>query len=87
MALRAKPKLKEQIQTVWFAGDPRFIGLIAAPAHSGSEPRRLHVLEQWTALQNGRTFADWGATPDDIERGRRVGVSPATLPPRVGEGL
>ncbi|AVH58460.1 hypothetical protein C4B68_24810 [Streptomyces dengpaensis] len=87
MAPRAKPHLKEQIQTVWFAGDPRFIGLIAASARSGSAPRRLHALEQWTALQDGQTFADWAATPDDIERGRRVGIFPGTPPPRVGGGL
>lgn len=77
MAPRAKPVLKAQIDVIWFAGDPRFIGLIAAPARSGKAPRRLHVLRQQTGVGEGRRFADWGATTEDIERGRRVGIYPA----------
>ncbi|AWW39315.1 MULTISPECIES: hypothetical protein [Streptomyces] len=80
MAPRAGARLKQEIETVWFAGDPRLVGLIAAPARSGSGPRRLHVLEQWMPAGNGRILTDWGVTPDDIERGRRVGVSPAPAP-------
>ncbi|MER6725109.1 MULTISPECIES: hypothetical protein [Streptomyces] len=76
MAPRAKPHLKAQIETLWFAGDPRFIGLVAAPARRGTAPRRLHVLEQRMHVRSGWRFADWGATPDDIERGRRAGVRP-----------
>ncbi|MCC8452283.1 MULTISPECIES: hypothetical protein [Streptomyces] len=76
MAPRAKPHLKSAIDTLWFAGDPRFIGLVAAPARRGSAPRRLHVLEQRIGMRSGWRFADWGATPDDIERGRRAGVRP-----------
>lgn len=76
MAPRAKPRLKADIETVWFAGDPRFIGLVAAPNRRGTAPRRLHVVEQRIDVQSGWSFADWGATPYDIERGRRVGVYP-----------
>ncbi|MDQ0385608.1 hypothetical protein J2S54_002428 [Streptomyces sp. DSM 42143] len=76
MAPRAKPGLKADIETLWFAGDPRFIGLVAAPTRRGTAPRRLHVLEQRMHMRSGWRFADWGATPDDIERGRRAGVHP-----------
>ncbi|MEU9522543.1 hypothetical protein [Streptomyces sp. NPDC048224] len=76
MAPRAKQRLKDDIDTIWFAGDPRFIGLVAAPTRKGTAPRRLHVVEQRVDAQSGWRFADWGATPDDIERGRRAGVYP-----------
>lgn len=78
MAPRAKPELKAQIEVVWFAGDPRFAGLIAASTPRGEAPRRMHVLRQQMSTDGGhRTFAEWGATPEDIERGRRVGIRPA----------
>lgn len=77
LAPRAKPELKAQVEAVWFAGDPRFIGLIAAPTPDGKAPRRLHILQQQSRLEGARSFADWGATPEDIERGRRVGIHPA----------
>jgi hypothetical protein len=77
MAPRAKPRLKSQIEVVWFAGDPRFIGLVAAPTGTGNAPRRLHLMEQRTDVQSGQRFADWGATAEDIDRGRRAGVYPA----------
>ncbi|MFI1354005.1 hypothetical protein ACH4TV_10530 [Streptomyces sp. NPDC020898] len=77
MAPRAKPELKSQIDVIWFAGDPRFIGLVAAFTHDEAAPRRMQVLEQRTELEDGQSFTDWGATPEDIERGRRVGIYPA----------
>ncbi|MFG3213593.1 hypothetical protein [Streptomyces tendae] len=76
MAPRAKARLRAEIETIWFAGDPRFIGVVAAPPRWGKGPRRLHVIEQRTDARSGQHFADWGATPDDIERGRRAGVYP-----------
>ncbi|MEW2447594.1 hypothetical protein AB0896_08550 [Streptomyces parvulus] len=76
MAPRAGARLKADIATVWFAGDPRFIGVIAAPGRKGMAPRRMHVVEQRIDARSGWRFADWGATHDDIERGRRVGVRP-----------
>jgi hypothetical protein len=76
MAPRARPRLKAEIETVWLAGDPRFIGLVAAPNRTGKAPRRIHVVEQRIGLESGWRFADWGATPEDIERGRRAGVFP-----------
>lgn len=60
MAPRAKSVLKADIETVWFAGDPRFIGLIAAPGRGGTRPRRLHVLEQRMELQGGGDMSNGG---------------------------
>ncbi|MEU2334889.1 hypothetical protein ABZ608_15085 [Streptomyces sp. NPDC013172] len=77
MAPRAPAELKAQIGEVWFAGDARFIGVLAAPAPNGSAPRRLRFLHQQTGSNGGtRGLADWGATAEDIERGRRAGVVP-----------
>lgn len=76
MAPRAKPRLQAQIETLWFAGDPRFIGIVAAPNRNGAAPRRLHVLEQRVGERSGQRFTDWCATSEDIERGRRAGVRP-----------
>ncbi|MEU2774167.1 hypothetical protein ABZ646_14805 [Streptomyces sp. NPDC007162] len=77
MAPRAAAELKAQIGEVWFAGDPRFVGVLAAPASNGSAPRRLRFLHQQTgAAGEFRGVADWGATDEDIERGRRAGVVP-----------
>jgi hypothetical protein len=77
MAPRAKSCLRVEIETIWFAGDPRFIGVVAAPPRWGAVPRRLHVLKQRIDVRSGQRLADWGATPGDIERGRRAGVYPA----------
>ncbi|MFF5494628.1 hypothetical protein [Streptomyces aquilus] len=78
MAPRAKPELKAQISVVWLSGDPRFIGVIAAPTADGSAPRRFRFLSQQTGSDEGRrSVADWGATAEDIERGHRAGVRPA----------
>lgn len=73
--------LKGQIDSVWFAGDPRFIGVIAAPTRDGVAPRRLHLVEQRIDEDSGQRFSDWCATADDIERGRRAGVHPVGLAP------
>ncbi|MWA12097.1 hypothetical protein [Streptomyces sp. BA2] len=77
MAPRAKPQLKAQIETVWFAGDPRMIGLIAVPTPSGTTPRRMMILSQRLAKANGARLTEWGATPSDLERARHAGFVPA----------
>ncbi|MEU3334035.1 hypothetical protein [Streptomyces sp. NPDC006668] len=77
MAPRAASELKAQIDVVWFAGDPRFIGVIAAPSANGTMPRRLRFLHQQMPADGGLSVTDWGATDNDIERGRRAGVRPA----------
>ncbi len=82
----AKSRLKNQIETVWFAGDPRFIGVVAAPARKNA-PRRMHVVEQRIGERSGQHFIDWCATPEDIERGRQAGVYPVRPGNPVSEGL
>lgn len=76
LAPRAKPQLKAQIETVWFAGDPRMVGLVAAPNSSGQVPRRFQIVDQGLGKGDGNRIADWGITAEDLERGRRVGVTP-----------
>ncbi|MHC3475521.1 hypothetical protein ACYF6T_43605 [Streptomyces sp. 7R007] len=57
-----------QVREVWFAGDPRFAAVIAAPG-----PRRLLAIHQRPKDKNG--FADpYGASPQALERARRAGV-------------
>lgn len=43
---RTKPELKAQLEPLWFAGDPRFIVVIAASGRGGAAPKRLHLLFQ-----------------------------------------
>ncbi|MGW0907193.1 hypothetical protein [Streptomyces sp. NPDC002853] len=77
LAPRVKPRLKAQIETVWIAGDPRMIGVVAAPpTRSGRSPRRFQILDQGLGKGDGSRIAGWGITPDDLERGRRAGVTP-----------
>ena len=53
---------------VWFAGDPRFAGVIAVPG-----PRRLFLLYQ---LDNSKPSSSdqQSASPEALERARRAGV-------------
>lgn len=67
MAPHAKPVLKAELETIWFAGDPRFIGLIAVPDGRGTRPRRLHVLEQRTTLREGQRRVELGVAVEDAE--------------------
>lgn len=76
MAPRAKPQLKSQIETVWFAGDPRMLGLIAAPTPSGTTPRRMMILNQRLGTTNHALTTEWGAAAEDVEHGRRAGFTP-----------
>lgn len=76
LAPRAKPQLKKQIETIWFAGDPRMIGIIAAPTPNGQAPRRFQILAQGLGKGDGNRLAEWGVTTEDLERGRRAGVTP-----------
>ncbi|ANJ09271.1 hypothetical protein [Streptomyces parvulus] len=77
MAPRAKPHLKSEIKEIWFAGDVRFAGVIAAPTPRGTAPRRLQIIEQRMESPDGQHLNEWGAGPHDLERGRRAGGQPA----------
>ncbi|WP_143658448.1 hypothetical protein [Streptomyces sp. Tue6028] len=80
---RTKPELKAQIEPLWFAGDPRFVAVVAATGRGGKGPKRLHLLYQRAAA--GRRGADpvhWNACPAALERARRAGAHvPESVPP------
>ncbi|MFC9845535.1 hypothetical protein ACFWFF_08595 [Streptomyces sp. NPDC060223] len=70
-----KPELKAQIEPLWFAGDPRFIAVIAANSRRSKAPRRLHLLFQRTATgRRGIEPTDWNASPAALDRARRAGA-------------
>jgi hypothetical protein len=72
---RTRPELKAQLDTLWFAGDPRFLGVVAVPSRSGTTPRRLHFLYQPSAFDSRAARRHWtGVTPYDAERARRAGA-------------
>ncbi|MGA6220655.1 hypothetical protein ACPESV_10055 [Streptomyces umbrinus] len=72
---RTKPELKTQIEPLWFAGDPRFIAVVAATSRRGEAPKRLHLLYQRTATgRRGIAPTDWNAGPAALERARRAGA-------------
>jgi hypothetical protein len=72
---RTKPEVKAQIEPLWFAGDPRFVAVIAATRRNGKGPRRLHLLYQRTATgRRGIEPTDWRASPAALERARRAGA-------------
>ncbi|MFE9808096.1 hypothetical protein ACFYRN_05860 [Streptomyces sp. NPDC005227] len=72
--VRTKPGLKEEIEPLWFAGDPRFLGVIAASGPGTQEPKRLHVLYQRFVFDNRRTPDTWDAEVVDMDRARRAGA-------------
>ncbi|MEU5957278.1 hypothetical protein [Streptomyces sp. NPDC047525] len=71
---RTKPELKAQIEPLWFAGDPRFLAVIAAPGREGKAPKRKYVLHQRAALDRRIAPFNWGASARDVERARRAGA-------------
>lgn len=90
---RTKPALKAQLEPLWFAGDPRFLGVVAVSSRDGKAPRRLHFLYQPSAFDEHAPRRSWeGADPADLERARRAGarfvdaVPPAVSGIRGNEG-
>ncbi|MFF2845454.1 hypothetical protein ACFVT5_03860 [Streptomyces sp. NPDC058001] len=77
---RTSPHLTAQLTPLWFAGDPRFLGVVAVGGRSG--PRRLHLLYQRPALDRRCAPGSWGATPVDLDRARRAGALVPAAPPR-----
>jgi hypothetical protein len=72
---RTKPGLKAQLDTLWFAGDPRFLGVVAVPSKNGNVPWRLHFLYQPSAFDSSAARRNWdGVTPYDAECARRAGA-------------
>ncbi|WBB58928.1 hypothetical protein O7599_25400 [Streptomyces sp. WMMC500] len=78
MSSRAKPERKAQLAPIWFAGDPRFFGVVAV-TRSGSDPasptpKRLHYLAQISPEKKGTAIDDnpWQASPEDLARARHA---------------
>ncbi|WP_405772784.1 hypothetical protein [Streptomyces sp. NBC_01538] len=71
---RTKPHRRTQIEPLWFAGDPRFLAVVAASDRGGEAPKRLHMLYQRAAFDRRCTPEAWGATSVDIEQARRAGA-------------
>ncbi|MEW2299862.1 hypothetical protein AB0958_07755 [Streptomyces sp. NPDC006655] len=57
-----------QVRLVWFAGDPRFAVVVAAPG-----PRRFYVIRQRPTNDQGVAHVR-GASPAAVDRARRAGV-------------
>ncbi|MGQ4389576.1 hypothetical protein [Streptomyces sp. SAS_270] len=77
---RTRVELKAEIEPLWFAGDPRFLAVVAAPGRRGNAPKRLHLLYQRPAKDRRVAPIDWNASPAALERARRAG---ARLPESV----
>ncbi|MFI9821683.1 hypothetical protein ACIHFC_14605 [Streptomyces sp. NPDC052013] len=87
---RTKQELKRQLDCLWFAGDPRFLGVVAVPSRDGSTPRRLHFLYRPSAFDERAARRHWeDADPADLDRARRAGArhvndAPSALPRTSG---
>ncbi|WP_437015649.1 hypothetical protein [Streptomyces sp. enrichment culture] len=57
------------VDEVWFAGDPRFLGVIATPG-----PRRLVPLAQPEAVNDRASARKRGVSPEARERARAAGA-------------
>ncbi|MEU1120738.1 MULTISPECIES: hypothetical protein [unclassified Streptomyces] len=72
---KTQQELKAEIEPLWFAGDPRFYAVIAAPGRGGRRPKRLHFLYQRSARWDTRhPTSDWGAGAEALEQARRAGA-------------
>ncbi|MER6271101.1 hypothetical protein [Streptomyces sp900105755] len=77
---RTKQHRRAQIEPLWFAGDPRFLAVVAAPGRNGEAPRRLHMLYQRPVFDRRVEPETWDAGSADIERARRAGAAISTAP-------
>lgn len=85
---RTKPALKEQLEPLWFAGDPRFLGVVAVSSRDGKAPRRLHFLYQPSAFDEHAPRRSWeGVDPADLERARRAGARFVDAVPPAVSGI
>lgn len=66
---RTKPALKEQLEPLWFAGDPRSLGVVAVSTRNGLAPRRLHFLYRPSAFEGRMPALSASIQPHaDIDR-------------------
>jgi hypothetical protein len=80
---RTDPALKAEIEALWFCGDPRFIGVVAAPSKDGRLPVRLHVLYQRAAFGRPEATSAWTVKEEDVERARCAGAQVSVPIPQV----
>ncbi|MFE4966971.1 hypothetical protein [Streptomyces sp. NPDC056660] len=71
---RTKPERKAQIEPLWFAGDPRFLAVVAAPGRGAKSPKRLHLLYQRPVFDRSCAPESWGAEQAAVERAGRAGA-------------
>ncbi|MGW0626681.1 hypothetical protein [Streptomyces sp. NPDC002758] len=73
---RTNPARRAQIEPLWFAGDPRFLAVVAAPSLGGKAPKRLHLLYQRPVFDSRCAQGTWsaGVGAADAERARRAGA-------------
>ncbi|MEU1128435.1 hypothetical protein ABZ383_00975 [Streptomyces sp. NPDC005900] len=71
---RTAPELKARLEPLWFAGDPRFLGVVAVSRRAGNAPRRLHFLYQPQALGKASPKQGWSAGSAELERARMAGA-------------
>lgn len=72
---RTKPTRKAKLEPLWFAGDPRFLGVVAVSTKDGLAPRRLHFLYRPSAFAGKAAHQQWdNARPAELERARRAGA-------------
>ncbi|WP_051371338.1 hypothetical protein [Streptomyces sp. 142MFCol3.1] len=65
---------RAQIEPLWFAGDPRYLAVIAAPGRGGRTPKRFHVLHQRPVFDRRCEPGNWTVDAADVELARRAGV-------------
>ncbi|WP_416237893.1 hypothetical protein [Streptomyces sp. NEAU-W12] len=85
---RTKPALKARLEPLWFAGDPRFLGVVAVSSRDGKAPRRLHFLYQPSAFDRRAPRRSWeGVELVDLERARRAGARFVDVPSTAVSGV
>jgi hypothetical protein len=73
MRPRAKPEKSAQLEPLWFAGDPRFFGVIAVTGRRGA-PKRLYRLSQPGVFHPRAGAERRDAAGEDVDRARRAGA-------------
>ncbi|SDP65929.1 hypothetical protein SAMN04487981_13167 [Streptomyces sp. cf386] len=59
----------DAVDEVWFAGDPRFLGVVAVPG-----PRRLMGVAQREAVTSQMSARKRGVSPEARERAKAAGA-------------
>ncbi|MEV7035220.1 hypothetical protein AB0N99_33955 [Streptomyces sp. NPDC093272] len=71
---RTNPARRAQIEPLWFAGDPRFLAVVAASGRGGTSPKRFHLLYQRSVFDRSCAPGSWAADQMAIEIAGRAGA-------------